>query len=367
MGKKGVTLKQISDACGLSLSTVSAALNNEDGRYSLRTVEHVRNVAAQLGYRVNQQAKILRGAKSGLLGIIKSVSLHQITSEIAVHAGETIHAEGYRFFSSDVFRHSGGLERAIDVMLDAKVEGILIENQCANAIEAVAIANVVKNGTPVVLVEGNPLEDIPHVAADHYAGFSQLAAHLIAIGHEDIVLAISETDVSGTAPSNWRTGQAIRAVKDTAYRLSVRLELALMPREGNPDFESIYFSPGRKLIQKLAGQKSRPSAVIFVNDLFAIGALRACADAGISVPDDLAIVAYDNSAVGQNAIPRLTSVDVPAAKIGREAVKLLCDIIRNKASSGEPARLLLHPEVAIRESCGSKAALPSGAALIPVS
>ena len=354
MGRKGVTLKQISDACGLSLSTVSAALNNEDSRYNSRTIEHVRDVASQLGYRVNQQAKILRGAKSGLLGIIKSISLHQITSEIALYAGEAIHAAGFRFFSSDVFWHSGGLSRAIDVMLDAKVEGILIENQSSTTAETNAITDLVKNEMPVVIVEGHPLEGVPFVSTDHYEGFSRLATKLVVAGHKNIALAVSENDLSTVGHLNWRTSQAVRAVEDTTRRHSARMELAVMVGAQPSNIEEVYFAPGRRLIQKLVDQKSRSTAIIFVNDLFAVGALRACADLGIRVPEDLAIAACDNSAIAHNTLPRLTSIAVPTAEIGREAVRLLTDIILNKVSFSEPPRILLRPDIAIRESSGSK-------------
>jgi len=362
MGRSHVTLKQISDACGLSLSTVSAALNNADERYNAKTVEYVRDVARQLGYRANQQAQILKGASSGLIGIIKNISLHQITAEFAIYAGKAIQAAGYRLFSSDIFLGSGteGLIRSLDVMMDARVEGILIEDQKFSEGAGKAIADAMRNKVPVVLIEGYPFDGVPYVGADHYKGFCRIASHLVACGYRSIALAVSENDFASLkkdftvkGASNWRINEAVRAVNHVASKHGIKAELmAMPPSDAEPaDLEEIYFASSRRFIQNLAGSATRPRAVVFSNDLFAVAALRACADEGLRVPEDIAITGCDGSAIGRHVIPRLTSIAIPTPDIAKEAVRLLTDLIQNKISIDAAPQILLPPTVAIHESC----------------
>lgn len=367
MKARGITLKQISDTCGLSLSTVSAALNNSDTRYNAETVNYVRSVAKKLHYRTNLQARILRGARSGILGIIKSISLHQITADFAIHAGLAIGESGYRFFSSDVFAGSDGFSRSIEMMLDARVEGILVENQILDSGETEALKNLLEAGMPVVLIDGNPVESIPHVTTDYYQGFLDLFARLAERGCKNLALAATERDFAAESwGASWRTQEARRALEMISTQYAVDHELLAMPQNREAtNLKELYFSPSEKLIHDLADRDAKPRAIVFVNDLFAAGALRACADAGIRVPEDLAIAACDGSALGQYTIPRLSSIKVPTAGIARKAVQLLTEQIQHQSARTKTPKILLPPEIRFQESCGTLSPIESQEPLSP--
>lgn len=362
MSASQVTLKQIADACELSLSTVCAALNNGDDRYSKETVRYVRKVADRLGYRVNHQAKILRGARSGLLGIIKSASLHQSTAEMAIHAGDAIRATGYRFFSSDLYVNSSNLAHALDIMRDARVEGILIENQAYRSEYEILISKVIKGNIPIVLIDGYPFDGVPYVGPDYYKGFSELTSHFVQSGYRDIALALSEGDLAAVnenfttkGASNWRVNEAVRAVRDVTSRHRIKMEVMAMPANADSrELEDIYFSPGGEFIRNLAQFRSCPRAIIFINDLFAMAALRACVDAGLKVPDEVAIAGCDDSAIAHYTVPRLTSIAIPTSEMSRKAVRLLTDIIHKKTTG--PPRIFLPTKLAVQESCGGRKA-----------
>lgn len=361
-----VTLKQIAEACGLSLSTVSAALNHSDGRYNAETVRHVREVASRLGYRVNQQAKILRGAPSGLIGIVKNISLHEVVTEFSVHAGEAIYEAGYRFFSSDISHEiltgSGGLSRSLEIMQDARVEGILIVSCTYNEKWEETISTVVRGKTPVVLIDGYPYDGIPYVGTDYYKGFSQLVRHFVNRGYRSIALAMSREDLASVnehfttkGAANWRVNEAVRAISNIARRQGIKMSLMAMPCDVDPsDLESIYFKPAEDFIHEVTRDGDGPRAIIFINDLFAMAALRACHDLGLKVPENVAVASCDGSAIAHYTVPRLTTLEVPAADVARKAVSLLTSLIRRKHPAGKESRILLPPKLRIRESCGGR-------------
>lgn len=357
-----VTLKQISDACGLSLSTVSAALNHTDGRYNAETVAYVRGVAERLGYRINHQAKILRGGRSGLIGIIKNISLHQVTSEIAIHAGAAIRGAGYRFFSSDLFVDSGGIARSLDIMQDMRAEGILIENLLYMGQTQNILETIIKNKTPVMLIDGYPYEGVPHIGVDYYKGFSELTQHFIECGYRDIALALSENDFASVkenfnakGAANRRVNEAVRAVQDVLSQHRMQMALMKMPANAeSKELKDIYFSPGGQFIEEVTKSKKCPRAIIFINDLFAMAALRACVDNGVNVPGEIAIAGCDGSAMAQYTIPRLTSLEIPVSAMAREAVRLLVEMIDHKTPVTEVSHRRLAPKLVVQESCGGQ-------------
>src|SRR5690606_158881 len=115
-----------------------------------------------------------------------------------------------------------------------------------------------------------------------------------------------------------------------------------------------YFKPGASFIGEIVQRKdNRPRAVIFTNDLFALAALQTCHKLGLNVPGDIAIGAFDGSAVGQYTTPSLTSVEIPVPEIAQQSVKLLTKIIQQKSAGKQKAPpILLPPKLLIRESCG---------------
>ncbi|MEO6848152.1 MAG: LacI family DNA-binding transcriptional regulator, partial [Chthoniobacterales bacterium] len=118
------TLKAIAQEVGVSIQTVSCVLNRGDIRFSEETKKRIHEVAKRLNYRVNHQARSLVGAKSGMLGMMKSLGFSYDHLEAIVLAGQAIHKFGYGVLSCDIPWYKNGLARAVDAMLDSHVEGV---------------------------------------------------------------------------------------------------------------------------------------------------------------------------------------------------------------------------------------------------
>jgi DNA-binding LacI/PurR family transcriptional regulator len=325
-------MADVARLAGVSHQTVSRVIN---GQTNLRpaTRERVEQAIRQLGYRPNSAARALVTRRSGTIGVIGSKG--GFWGPSTVH--RTIQAAGRQagYFVSSTNLQSltrAEISDAISHLQDQRVEGIVL---IAAHDEAVVVARAQEDsGVPVVVVEGDVAKARWTVGVDQHAGAELATRHLIELGHRDIV------HLAG--PQDWTEARArLAGWRAAMYGAGLRTPEPLI---GDWTARS-----GYEIGQAIAG-RSDVSAVFAANDQMALGLLRALAEAGRVVPDDVSVVGFDDIPEAAYLIPPLTTVRQDFDEMGRRGLRLLLDTI--ESADGPPAHHEVVPELIVRASSG---------------
>ncbi len=354
---------------GVSRSTVAAALNpGSTIRLNDETRQRIVEAARELNYRPDRYARVMRGGRSGLIGILHFGGLLQVAAERAAHAASAIRNEGFEIVASDLSWSSESIQAACTSLLDARVEGAIVAGMVggSNAVEALERLRHAK--VPVATLSGNPLPWGPHFRGDTRKAIRDLTRHLIAKGHRRIGLLTHYSAHHHDRVYIWSSlekrhgfeealaeaGGAIvphfgkKSASDTPEGVETQVDLA-----GEP-FDP--FIPGIEGMRMLLKRPDRPTALLCSNDEFAYGALSVCRERGIAVPEEIAMTGYDDTALGRYGAIPLTTVRQPNQAMAEAAVKALLDLIQKGECAPPPQTTLFPCEIILRQS----SAPPSG-------
>jgi LacI family transcriptional regulator len=314
----GASIKDVSRAAGVSISTVSHVLNGT--RFvSPELRERVEGAIASLGYRHNGLARSLRTRQSYAIGLIIPDVANPYYPQLARGVQDAADAAGYTVFLCNSDRKPENETRLLAVLEQRRVDGVILDASGPNPALEAALR---RRTQPVVLV-GSRIE-VPGVDVVRMAphGGYQAVRHLLARGHRRIAL------IGGPAPA---PGQ--RPAKATGYlaaleEAGIAVDPALVT-QGDYTRES-----GGEAMRRLLALPQPPAAVFAGNDLMAIGALLAVQEAGRRVPEDVAVVGYDDIPEAAVTRPALTTVAVPKYEMGRAAATLL---LNRMSGAGPPA------------------------------
>jgi LacI family transcriptional regulator len=348
-----IRLKDIARELNVSVITVSKALRGNTD-ISEATRQRVLARVKELEYQPNMMARSLATGHSFIVGLIVPDLLNPFFTELAQSLSHTLRSRSYSLFltSSD---NDPEIERSeIRMMLARGVDALLIAS-CQETLEG--FYNVHNLGTPFVLLD----RPFPHLRAnfvgtDDFAGGKLATEHLIQIGRKRLAY-IGSPDVSAQA-ERFRGFRIALRDRD----LELRQEFVL----SNLDLEKCDDTLGYDMMRTLLKRRTRPNGVFCHNDVVAIGAMKATLDAGFSVPDDIAIVGYDNVRYSQYLQVPLTSIDQSTAAMGESAATLVLDLVAKTVE--KPKTILLTPSLVVRQSTvgASSADLPgtSGPSLV---
>jgi LacI family transcriptional regulator, repressor for deo operon, udp, cdd, tsx, nupC, and nupG len=325
-------LADVAKKVGVSEATVSRVLNGKAG-VSDSTRDAVLTALDVLGY---ERPSKLRGQRARLVGLVLPELQNPIFPALAEVIGGALAQRG--FTPVLCTRTEGGLSEAdyVDMLLDQHASGVVFAG--GNCTEVAAPHDHFRmlrtRGVPVVIVNAaiDSLE-FPRVACDDFAAAGQAFNHLAALGHDRIGLLLGPED---HMPSRRR----LVGFEDHARRSGISaapVEHALFSLEGGQAATS------RMLRQGVTG-------VICGSDVLALGAIRAVRRAGLSVPGDVSVVGYDDSAWLNCTDPPLTTVRQPIESMGKSAVALL--VSQMEATVGHAEELLFEPELVVRGSTG---------------
>jgi len=334
-GPRSVSVKDVAAAAGVSLGTVSNVLNQPD-RVSTRTRAKVEQAMRELGFVRNESARQLRAGKSRVLAYVMLDASNPFFMDVAQGIEEEAERSDLSVFicNSD---QRGERERAYLTRLEQqRVQGVLITPVDP---EDPLLDEMTRRGTPVVIVDRTHSGDTHcSVAVDDVRGGRLAAEHLLDLGHERIAF------VGGPE----RIGQ-VRDRREGAWRA---LEAAGRPRDDLVEVrtDALTVAEGRGAGARIAGmaRSVRPTAAVCANDLLALGLLQQCVALGIRVPEDLAIVGYDDIDFAAAAAVPLTSVRQPRRQLGRTAAELLIDEASNP--DHEHQQVVFTPELVARAS-----------------
>ncbi len=334
-----VRMKDIARALNVSIVTVSKVLNH-DPSIGEGTRQRVLAYAKQIDYRTNLAAKGLVTGQSRMVGLIVPELLHGFFSEIAAGISDVLREQGYGLIISSS-RDDKELERQeVEQMLARRVDCLVV----ASCETRVGVFDGVAREVPLILLDRR----IAHDVEAGFVGTNDLLAgelatqHLIDLGRRRIA------HISGPnfSPANDRK-QGYRAVLKREG-ISVRKEYIVNLRQ-NEESNDIM---GAESMKKLLRLKVRPDGVFCYNDPTAYGAMQAILDAGLRIPEDIALVGCGNIHYDAYLRVPLTSIDQNAARLGIEAGKMALACIQNRRQRVCDLRLeaVLTPTLVVRNS-----------------
>lgn len=344
--KTTVNQHLIAKRLGLSQSTVAGALSNSP-RFAKETRDRVWAEANRLGYRPHRFARIMRKGKSGFIGMVQCAGYVPFAWQRAQHVARAVHSHGYQLFPTDAFWFTDEDRTACDIMRDANVEGVILLSPCY-PFEALK-----KAGIPMVGVSGARLVKVPQVRADVRQGMKDLARYLVGLGYRRLVLLVRWPLGARDEFKCWFVNERVEG-----FRSAVN-EAGLSESEAEVYFEEYHgstgdpYEVGKVAMRKVLQRSNRPEAVLCSNDDWALGALAACAEAKVRVPDDIAVTGFDNILVGDYGAVPLTTVAQPIEQMAIKAVGIVVKMIRGEKLIAAEQLVRMPCEVVVRQSCGA--------------
>lgn len=336
---KRLTLEEIGRIAGVSRSTVSRVINDHPNiRPAVR--QRVEDVIRQTGYQPNSAARSLASRQSRVFGLVMPSILQSAFADpyypLVIQA--ISHACNQNDYTPALFLFQTPEEEekvSQRIVASGLIDGLIIT---ADTINSTFVSKIQQYEIPFVQIGRPPKSNaaaISYVDVDNEAGAYLAASHLVQLGYRRIgQLATSHNTAGADRDAGFRHALADRGLE---------LDEALV---NVSDFSE---AGGYQAMQALLDQQ--PDAVFAQSDAIALGAVRAIRDRGLRVPDDIAVVGFDDMPLAANADPPLTTIRQPINRTGMLAVDTLIDIVR---TTPEPARHIVLPvELVIRASSGA--------------
>jgi DNA-binding LacI/PurR family transcriptional regulator len=350
MAPRRITIQEVARDVGLSASTVSVVLNGHHRAIGIResTRQAVLEASQRLGYTPNHAARSLRRRRSNVLSLLVQDLANPCFVDIALAARTAAEARGYELNVVGAGPVDAEL-RALDRLRDDGSDGVLVATGRHGTRPAAleSLRRLVARGLPtVVLLDRSPDPRVPAIRVDVEAGARAAVQHLVQLGH----LRIAHIALAGPGPiEHEQSSQGDRFRGYAAALQEVGIEPGADWVVRGPDT----LAGGHAMMCDLLDRPGpRPTATLVYNDLTAIGVLRALAERGLRVPDDMALIGTDGIELGRYTTPALTTVDHPRAELGVLGIEALCALLGGDAP--EHTERVLAPTLVVRESCGAK-------------
>lgn len=327
------SMKDVAAHARVSLGTVSNVLNRPEV-VAERTRERVVTAIAELGFVRNESARQLRGGGSRTLAYVMLDTGNPFFTDVAHGVQEAADAVGLAVFLCDSRQDRERQSAYLDLLEEQRVEGVLITPV---DLDDERLTLLPRRGTPVVMVDAHSPEHCS-VSVDDVAGGELAATHLLDAGHRHIAYV-------GGPPAQPQVADRLAGIH-RALGDGGSAHLVVLPTS------ALDISEGRRAGARLAGLPAdrRPTAAFCANDLLALGLLQEAVRLGWRVPEDLAIVGYDDIAFAAAVAVPLTSVAQPRQLIGRTAAEMLIAEARDRDIEHRHRQVVLTPELVVRSS-----------------
>lgn len=341
-----VTLKDIAERAGVSISTVSRVINNDKNKpASQETAQKIWNLVREMGYIPNFHAKNLKAGKKSSSNLDKTIGcilaspndtfkdhffsqiMMGIQSEAVRHGYNVGYTFSYFEDKSALFQH----------ITSTQVDGSIVLGRMNEDFLSFLQSNI-KN---LVYVGLNRVgRNFDEVICDAYEATCCAVDYLISLGHKNIGYI---GEIPSTANNNIINEHRFRAFKDTLAKYNIPLNESYIKNI------TLSSKEGYNAMSEIIQSGNLPSAVFCGNDITAIGAMRAIHKGGLCIPQDVSVIGLDNIEVSEYFRPSLTTIHVPKEELGKFAVKLLID----KINGGHEINTLIKLpfKLIVRESC----------------
>lgn len=334
-------MHDVAAAARVSVATVSRVLNGNE-RVDRERQRRVLSAIEELGYRRDGVARNLRRGSTKVWGLVISDIENPFFTSLVRGVQDQADKEGYSVILLNSDEDLNKEARCLTLMVEERVAGAILSpvSETESAIDLLVSA-----GTPTVMVDRRVRDlEADTVIVDNVLGAYEGTMHLLAAGHRRVACISGPT---GSTTGLNRLNGYLRALEET--ELPVERELIRttdFKREG-----------GYRATLDLFRQNPLPDAVIVMNNLMTEGALHALRELGLRVPQDVALVGFDDLSWATLVEPRLTTIAQPVRELGRAAAELLGRRCRGE-TLGFPAEVTLAPTLQIRESSGPRPPSP---------
>lgn len=333
------TIKDVAVLAGVSPSTVSRVISNHP-RISEQTKRRVREAMEELGYHPNVLARSLVKQSADAIGVLIPSSteeffMNPFFPELLRGITDVVRREGLDLLLSTSDSGKEDVTSLTQMILGKRIDGVIL---LSSRMHDPLMKVLQKNPFPATLL-GRPEDEtnISWVNNDNIEASYQATRHLLALGHRRIGFLCGD--------------ESLTVTQDRLLGYQNALEEAGIPIDRQIIYISKFLEQGGYLgMMRLLANPSRPSGVVASDDLLAFGAMRAAGELGYRIPEDLAVVGFNNVRMAEIANPPLTSVDVHIYELGTSVAELLVEQMRN--SERKQKTKILSTDLVIRKSCG---------------
>lgn len=330
------TIQDVAKHAGVSKSTVSKYFNTNEGYYvSLHARERILNAIAELDYQPNYIARGLAQNKTMTIGLVAADIQNPFYPDLVAGVQSVIEPQGYTVVLGSTGSDPAREQDILRSMFQKQVDGVILGSA---RLQVDALKEFLEAGMKIVLASRNlPKLVADTVVVDNFTGAHIAVDHLVELGHKRIAHIAGPQDV---VPFQ----QRLAGYKD-----------ALSKHHLSPDTSNIIEAlstpeAGAAAAQQILSNATLPTAIFVANDNMALGVLDTTRRMGFRIPEEVAIVGFDNISLASNSFISLTTVDSDAETIGGLAAKLLIDRLKNNDTAGayEPKNMVHPPKLHIR-------------------
>jgi len=328
-----VNIKDIAEATGLSITTVSRVINNKAAQYRISedTQKNIKEAAEKLNYVPNQFAANLKSGKSKTIALILPVLNNPFFAAIASEINLQLYKHGFMTILTDCDENPDIEDEILSKIQSYNIEGLLI---APSGEKYEKVERLHQGGLPVVCIdryfEGL---DMPYVATDNYTGAYSATEELIKRGHINIACIQGNRKSS---PNQQRVKGYSDALKNASIAQSTILGDAFSMENGYIE------------TMMLLKSKNIPTAIFTLSNTIAFGCMKALKEENIRIPEDISLITYDDSPYFDFLKTSLTSIKQPLIEISRIAVKILMAKINGEEL--QSTQIFLNPQMIVRDS-----------------
>jgi DNA-binding LacI/PurR family transcriptional regulator len=284
----------------------------------------------ELNYHPNLHARSLAGGKSRTLGVIVSNMDNPFFFDIYKAVESDAHLRGYEVVVANTNYRTEQLVASIRLMIGRRVAGLAA---IVSEMDPALIEELSQTRIPTVFFDvGTPRKNITNIRVNYRRGVEKVVDYLHSLGHTRLGF-VGHHALLG--PINER----MKTVREAVSRYSLEVKTAV-------DADTL--EGGRQATRSLLSTGYRPTTIICVNDIMAVGALRELRERGIRVPQDMSVTGFDNVKLSEFCFPALTTVHIPRDRIG----SIICERLTAEAHPEADQDVVIDPEFVVRESTG---------------
>ncbi len=330
-----VKIKDVAEAAGVSIATVSRVLANKP-HVRPEVQKRVMKVVNELNYRPNRVAQNLRSNTSKIIALVVSDIENPFFQRVSRAVDDAAYEQGYIVMLCNTDENPVKEESCLNLLRDENVAGVIL-SPTRRTIEKFSEIPALDMPTVIIDRHANNLA-VDNVVIDNVQAAHALTSHLIEHGYRRIGGVFGSNSITGSQ----RHEGFLRALKEHNMKPAADLIKFASPREDE----------GFNTTMKLLVLQNRPDAILTSNSLLAAGVLLAIRECKLHIPTDIAFASFDDTTCAQLLEPAITVIDQPTYEIGRTATELLIKRIQDPTRSNR--EVVLKTKLIIRESCGCK-------------
>ncbi len=335
---KNINIITIAKEAGVSTATVSRALS---GSTSIKesTRKKIINVAEKFEYRPSHFARSLSTKRTDTIGLILPELDGDFFMSVIHNIDDEVHKANKYLMVSSTYNQRNEIETVKEFIASSRVDGVIVMAPTINK----KIEFILKNNQiPIIYLNASKkIINIVNFTVDNFSGAKSVVEHLIMHGYRKIAM-VKGPDANNEAIERFKGYQNILEENEIEYSDDFTF---------NGNFS---MNAGFLALEKFFSKKIKPEAIFAANDMMAVGVYQAAKKLNIKIPEDIAVVGFDNIFLSQIVSPKLTTVKVPIGLLANNAVQYLLKMIHNEVDLNLPLTHNLGTSLIIGESCGCK-------------